>query len=604
MSDNDRFFAEAMDMIADLIEWIPGIDSTVGEVLIGKIPKSSAVDVYELADAWGAAAESLAESYETALHAADGILQNWAGDGAAMEFHRAWADYLQSLGQMVGTLGSMQQGVQSFGLQIELMKFMALLGLIMLIVSLIMLIVAAIPTGGLSLGGAAGAIATFRGALAAAAALVRSAISAITIRAAIRAVNLAVARAVPTVVRAVSPSVLRVTVPTFARTTLPRVVTAIPRAAATLPPLRTALTTVARQTSNTLARNMLPRHVIARTVADRMAGQWLRQATNRAVQRELQRQLGTQARILAGRGLLATRAQLVKEFEQQLLTRFGAQTVAGQTGARLAVNETFEQISRQSLNQYVAREIAEVSFTRELAKYVGARVAIGAGFMGGGNMVGQLMQIAQGTRTDLDVGQIVTGTVQGGLFGAAMFGGLPGQVVGGTTAGGLIGGGTTLLAGGSWSEVRDQALLGARDGAIEGVFNGMQTHLELAHPSGGLRIGQETLALPREVGIVDRNSGVQLRFNDKGVQFARVDADGVRVESGAIDRQGNVLDRETFTPAPPEPADGSVPAGVPQLPPADAPRGAGDAAPRPTGPADGGPRPPGPDGGPRQPATG
>lgn len=156
MSESDHALAEILEWFSDLEAAIPGVRSTVGEILIGKIPESDVDAVYELSDAWGTAAQELASFYEEAVHAADGIMENWLGDGAAEAFTREWLSYLESLAGTVDTLASMEEAVHSFGLQIELMKFMALIGLIMLAVSLFMLVAAAIPSLGLSTAGIPG----------------------------------------------------------------------------------------------------------------------------------------------------------------------------------------------------------------------------------------------------------------------------------------------------------------------------------------------------------------------------------------------------------------------------------------------------------------
>ncbi|WKU08265.1 glycosyltransferase [Micromonospora sp. HUAS LYJ1] len=598
MSESDHALAEILEWFSDLEAAIPGVRSTVGEILIGKIPESDIDAVYELSDAWGAAAQELAACYEEALHAADGILTNWSGDGAAEVFTREWLSYLESLAGTVDTLASMEEAVQSFGLQIELMKFMALLGLIMLAVSLFMLVAAAIPSLGLSTAGIPGAFAACRAAIGAAATNAVRAIGSISVRAALAEVTALLTRTLPTLVRTQLPTLVRTQVPRLVTTQLPRFArTQIP----TL--VRQTLPTVIRQGAGNLARNTLPRNVIARSVADRMAGQWLRGVTNRELLRQLGREAGLESRRLAGRSLLAARNQLAREIEEQLLRRFGARVgtdLAARGGVRLAGTEAFEQLSRATLSQYATREIATTTFGRELTKYLGQRVAFGAAFMGGGNLLGQMYQIAGGERAGLDLGQLGVSTVQGGLFGASMFGGIPGHVIGGGVTGALVTGATDAAQG---RFDLQNMLHGGAEGAKAGVIFGAQNKLETVRVGGmNLRIGRDVMVLPEGMAAVDRAAGLRVTYSERGAVWAHVDGDGQRLDGGAIAADGTVLARDGVRSPDPTVVDGDgpTPGGPggphpprPELPPADLPQRT-DLAAGGTGGGDGG--------GPRQPA--
>ncbi|MBM7078933.1 WXG100-like domain-containing protein [Micromonospora humida] len=577
MSESDHALAEILEWFSDLEAAIPGVRSTVGEILIGKIPESDIDAVYELSDAWGAATQELAAFYEEAVHAADGILTNWSGDGAAEVFTREWLAYLESLAGTVDTLASMQEAVQSFGLQIELMKFMALLGLIMLAVSLFMLVAAAIPSLGLSTAGIPGAFAACRAAIGAAATNAVRAIGSISVRAALAEVTALLTRTLPTLVRTQLPNLVRTQVPRLVTTQLPRFArTQVPAF------VRQTLPTVIRQGAGTLARNTLPRNVIARSVADRMAGQWLRGVTNRELLRQLGREAGLESRRLAGRSLLAARNQLAREIEEQLLRKFGARVgtdLATRGGVRLAGTEAFEQLSRATLSQYATREIATTTFGRELTKYLGQRVAFGAAFMGGGNLLGQMYQIAGGERSNLDLGQLGVSTVQGGLFGASMFGGIPGHVIGGGVTGALVTGATDAAQG---KFDLQNMLHGGAEGAKAGVVFGAQNKLDTVRVGGmNLRIGRDVMVLPEGMAAVDRAAGLRVTYSERGAVWAHVDGDGQRLDGGAIAADGTVLARDGVRS--PDPTvvddDGPTPGGPggpnpprPELPPADLPQ--------------------------------
>ncbi|SCE91851.1 hypothetical protein GA0070216_103124 [Micromonospora matsumotoense] len=597
MSESDHALAEILEWFSDLEAAIPGVRSTVGEILIGKIPESDIDAVYELSDAWGAATEELAAFYQEAVHAADGILENWSGDGAADVFTREWLSYLQSLAGTVDTLASMEEAVQSFGLQIELMKFMALIGLIMLAVSLFMLVAAAIPSLGLSTAGIPGAFAACRAAIGAAATNAVRAIGSISVRAALAEVTALLTRTLPTLVRTQLPAMVRTQVPRLVTTQLPRFArTQVPAF------VRQTLPTLARQGAGNLARGVLPRNVIARSVADRMAGQWLRGVTNRELLRQLGREAGLESRRLAGRSLLAARNQLAREIEEQLLRKFGARVgtdLAARGGIRLAGTEAFEQLSRATLSQYATREIAATTFGRELTKYLGQRVAFGTAFMGGGNLLGQMYQIAGGERTSLDLGQLGMSTVQGGIFGASMFGGIPGHIVGGGLAGGLVTG-VTDAAQGKFD--LQNMLHGGAEGAKAGAIFGAQNRLDAVRVGGmDLRIGRDVMVLPEGMAAVDRAAGLRVTYSERGAVWAHVDGDGQRLDGGAIAADGSVLARDGVRSPDPTVVDGDgpTPGGPrdphpprPELPPADLPQRTDLAG----GTGDGG------GGGPRQPA--
>src|SRR5512142_1308185 len=194
MSDGD-LLASILDWFSEIEEWLPGARSRVGDILYGQIPLSDATAVYDLADAWGQAAQQLADAYEDVRHAADGILDAWHGDGAAQSFANQWYAYIEGLAATAESAAQMQQSVEQFGLEVELVKFMTALNLLMLAYTLFALIMAALYSFGISLGGAVPAFMSFQSAVSAAVSKALGAIANIVLRVAIKPLTLLLTRA-------------------------------------------------------------------------------------------------------------------------------------------------------------------------------------------------------------------------------------------------------------------------------------------------------------------------------------------------------------------------------------------------------------------------
>jgi hypothetical protein len=497
VADHD-FMTSVLDWFWEIEEWIPGIHSMVGEIIFGQIPRADANNAYDLADAWGVLAQQLTDAYEEAAQAADGILQAWQGDGAAASFADQWYQYLDALGATAESAGAMQHGVQAFGLQVELMKFMAALNLVLLAISIYMIIAAAIPTGGASLGAVAPAVGEAQLAIRTAASRTVGAIADIVMRAVLKSLTTVFGRALPALVRAAVPAVVREAVPRLAAAAFTRLVPAA---------VRTAVADLARQMA---ARG------ITRSVANRLAAQALRGASGRALREALARaaaERGVPA--LAGQGIRAVEGALAREIEVQLLGRF----------TNRAAVEVVEQGSAAVLREFAEAQVARVTLGRELAGYIGIRVAFGAGFMGGGNLLGQLMQVRAGHRTDMEWGQVWQGAAEGAAFAAGMWGGPAGHMVGGAVSGAAVSGaheayehfvdGTPF----SWADVGH----GAFQGAVAGALFGTQNHLETVRLGGGLRIGEDVHVLRNESGglniLVGDAAGRRIAITDTG-QFA------------------------------------------------------------------------------------
>ncbi|MBW6436342.1 hypothetical protein KZ829_21620 [Actinoplanes hulinensis] len=457
-----------LDWFGQIEEWIPGAGSWAADLLIGPIPLAYANNAYDLADQWGRLADALNEAYQEVMQAANPILENWSGDGAAQVFTQEWFAYLEGLRQTAESAAQMQRGAQNFGLEVELMKFMAALNLIMLAVSIYMLIAAAIPTAGAALGAAPGLFAACRIALAKAATTTVSKIAALELRVVMRSLATLFTKLPGAIATRVGPAVIRAAAPRIIAAAGPRITSAMTRDA------------IARGARTIVARG------ISKAVANRLAAQSLRGLAAQQVGGVLRRQAMREAQ-----------RQLSKEIRRQLV----------QNWARRGV----QQAATTTVGRIAATRAAEVTLGKEFAKYVGVRVAFGAGFMGGGNLLGQFGQGLSGNRTEgLDWGQIRTHTIQGAAYGAGMFGGVVGHGVGGGLAGGGLTYGQELIdyvkSDGKneidWGAVRHSAA----EGAMAGVVFGGQTVLENANPGmphtrmGSVRIGADVQFLPGDNG--------------------------------------------------------------------------------------------------------
>ncbi|GAA4599535.1 hypothetical protein BJY16_003111 [Actinoplanes octamycinicus] len=477
MSDEHEFLTSMLDYFSEFEEWLPGWASWISHIVLGEIPLSHANDVYDLADQWTRLAEELNHAYEDVLKAADPILENWSGDASATAFIDQWYGYLEGLRQTAEGAAQMQQGVQGFGLEVELMKYMVALNLLMLAISIYMLVAAAIPSGGGSLGAAPPLFTGFRITVGKLAANTVGKIAAIVVRFAIKPLTFVFgklpARLVTGAVRAAVPVVTRITL----GKALP---TAVVRNLAGQAARRAAERVVGKTITNWTVRGVtnVAARGVSKAVANRLAAQALRGMAGRQIRGQL-----------AGQTTRAVQKQLAKEIQQQLLKNW--------TKGRLG-----KELGESALTKLAVESAAKSALGKEFGHYVGTRVAFGAGFMGGGDLAAQFGQMASGHRDSLDWGHVRNSAVQGGVFGASMFGGPIGHTVGGTLAGGGMGIVSELQQGKSfgdmnWSDIGHQAALGA--GA--GVIFGGQTHLEMSNLGGGnLRIGENLHLLSSEDG--------------------------------------------------------------------------------------------------------
>ncbi|GLY01594.1 hypothetical protein [Actinoplanes sp. NBRC 101535] len=522
-AEEHEFMTSLLDWFTEIEQWIPGARSKVGELILGPLPLAHANDVYDLADHWGALADSLNAAYEDVMQAANPILENWSGDGAAQMFTQDWFNYLEGLRQSAESAAQMRQGAQNFGLEVELMKFMAAINLVMLAYSLFAIAAAAGPSLGAALLGVPAAFAAAKTAIFAAARQAISKIMSLSMRIVMRDIGMLFTRL---------PGALTHTLPTTLRNGATRLGPAI-ASRVNVPAMRTAITQGARdiwaQGFNQTVRNIGARG-ISTSVANRIAAQSLRTLAAEQVGAGLGRQMSREAQ-----------RQMAKEIRNQLLLKW-----AGKEGADAAAS---------GLSRIAVDRIGQSMLGREFAQYVGTRVGIGAGFMGGGNLVGQIGQIVSGNRTDgVDWAQVRDNTIQGGAAGLGMFGGVTGHTIGG----GLAAGGYTLGAqtvdyirsdgekGLNWNEI----WLSARDGAASGLFAGVETVLEPGLPnltrddSGALRIGSDVHFIAGEDGtfsIAGTSRGESLLLTSDGY-VAHQGADGVRTVDTEITGRGDVTE--------------------------------------------------------------
>ena len=351
------------------------------------------------------------------------------------------------------------------------------------------------------------------------------------------------------------PAIARQAVPRLAGAALTRVVPAV---------VRTTVSDLARQIA---ARG------ITRSVANRLAAQALRGASGRALRQALTRaavERGVPA--LAGQSVRAVQSALAREIEAQLLRRF----------TNRAAVEVVEQGSAAVIREFAAAQVARVTLGRELAGYVGIRVAFGAGFMGGGNLAGQLMQVSAGNRAELEWGQVWQGAAEGAAFAAGMWGGPIGHTIGGAASGAVVSGAHEAYEHFALGERFDWADVGhgAFQGAVAGSIFGTQNHLETTRWSGGLRIGGDVHVLRNEGGglniLAADSAGRRVVITDTG-QFAyerRVDGGVERGWSEGFTRESgirvDVSDRPAGAPHDTSPA--RLGDAVHALPPGDGPR--------------------------------
>ncbi|AEV82483.1 Ice nucleation protein [Actinoplanes sp. SE50] len=478
-----------LDYFSAFEEWLPGWADWLSHLVIGEIPLAHANNVYDLADQWERLADELNRTYQDIVRAADPIVENWSGDASASAFVEQWYAYLDSLRQTAEGAGEMRQGVQNFGLEVELMKFAVAMNLFMLAVQIWMMIAGAGPTGGATLTGAPPAFWGFRALLGKAASATIGRIAGIVMKFAIKPLAFVFGK-LPA--RALTAGV-RFAVPLVTRITLGHMIPAGVVRGLVAQGARNLAEKIAGKWLTDMAikgATNLAARGISKTVANRLAAQALRDMANTEVRG-----------LLAQQSARAVQKQLVKEIQQQLMKNWVGRKVA-------------EDVGENALTKLAVKEAATVGLGKEFGHYVGSRVAFGAGFMGGGDLAGQLVQMGEGNRDSLDWGHVKDSAIQGGVFGASMFGGITGHVAGGALAGGGLDIMSQLEQGTGIKDLNwTEAGHGAVQGAEAGVIFGGQTHLEMSTLGAGkLQIGKDLHILSHEDGSF---SAVSFRDNPK-----------------------------------------------------------------------------------------
>ncbi|MEY9863602.1 hypothetical protein ABH935_009255 [Catenulispora sp. GAS73] len=469
MSESDHALAEILEYISELEADIPGVRSWVGGILIGKIPLTDEVTVYELADLWGDVQNLLVAASTDAQNLMGPVLESWTGDAAA-KFGLWWEGYLNGLNGLVDNAAQTQQGVQDFGLQIETMKFMAVLGLIMMLITIFQLIALAWGTLG---------------------------ISAVGIWPTIKATGVAIAQ----VAKNVLASIAKITWKAIGEFIWDLI-------------------------------RLSPRQIVARSMADALLAQ-----AGEFLPDEVLTVLKEMAPEGVGDVMAPAMAQVRNELRDALVqAQLRAWTDAGTSLATTAGDDV--------LGQWAGRQIGEQTFAKAMWLYLRPRILNGIAFMGGGNLLAQLFEVAGGERTDLNLGELTMSTAQGAVFGAAMWGSPAGHVLGSTAASAAFALVDDALKGGVddkgkpvdwWGDV----LSGARSGFEAGVVFGIHSALpemnlgaDPVMPEGGRvtgfgeldgvltinveRDGVQVMARPDYVTVSDANSGAKLVVRNDG----------------------------------------------------------------------------------------
>jgi hypothetical protein len=242
---SDHWLDSILSWFNSLESELSGISRLVFEIVVGKIPDSKIDSVYALAEAWETAATRLSEIQNEVGDLAQPILEAWRGDDAPIQFSQNWYDYQKALRDGVQSLSNMAQGVRQFGLQIELLKFMVALNLLILAAQLIVAVILAFLSGGLSLGAVIPNVQATGRIISTLAVRAATAIGNIVMRLSLRNLPKLLPRALPTLTRAGAPTLTRTTLPTLFRTQLPNLV-------------RTQLPTLVRTQAPNLIRTQLP----------------------------------------------------------------------------------------------------------------------------------------------------------------------------------------------------------------------------------------------------------------------------------------------------------------------------------------------------------
>src|SRR5262245_24106374 len=161
---SDHALAAMLDTVAKLEEHVPGVSSWVGEIVVGKIPKGSVKAALDFADEWFDFAKRIAAGHDEVVHDGQALMALLSGE-SQIYLAQELRQYSSAVSASVEAANSVGRGVQSYALEIEMAKWMALLGLVMFIISVIQLLWAAFLTFGAAVLGLPAALGVLRATL-------------------------------------------------------------------------------------------------------------------------------------------------------------------------------------------------------------------------------------------------------------------------------------------------------------------------------------------------------------------------------------------------------------------------------------------------------
>ncbi|BCJ46077.1 hypothetical protein GCM10010168_50250 [Actinoplanes ianthinogenes] len=159
----DTVLDEFLEFFRECEQWVP-IVGPVLEMLVD-IPEGRELELYDLADAYGQAADVHRDHAEQVRILLSEMFDTWRGDGGAQKTQETLQKYLEQLNADAESYAQMQQMVQGAALSVEAAKMMDVVNLIMLAMATIEVIMTIIESFGLSAIGEGIAIATCRQAI-------------------------------------------------------------------------------------------------------------------------------------------------------------------------------------------------------------------------------------------------------------------------------------------------------------------------------------------------------------------------------------------------------------------------------------------------------
>ncbi|WIM99930.1 hypothetical protein ACTOB_003600 [Actinoplanes oblitus] len=159
----DTVLDEILEFFRECEQWVP-IVGPVLEMLVD-IPEGRELELYDLADAYGQAAELHRDHAVQVQILLGDLFQTWRGDGGAQKTQETLQKYLEQLNADADSFLQAQQMVQGAALSVEAAKMMDVVNLIMLAMATIEVIMTIIETFGVSAIGEGIAIATCRQAI-------------------------------------------------------------------------------------------------------------------------------------------------------------------------------------------------------------------------------------------------------------------------------------------------------------------------------------------------------------------------------------------------------------------------------------------------------